>query len=322
MNKVHNRGRRTQKAVTPLRKTCYSKKAGSAFFGILLSCCLILRPVSAQFGRAATQPWSGGVTVANKLNPRITAESALKVLQKEDPFRGPLRKTPAPAPQPPTKPTVPQTASVNLMPIMTAKWQAARESLSGTAAKFLNERDIGNGWRTSKNRLTLASTGPLFVGTDGSGCTIKLKLPGNSLVTWLRTPTGVSEDADPGFEVTFDLEVTIDLDIRGNRIVAGPARIRALVQKPVGTNATGSAALVAANLLKDYLGGPDFVGDMLKVVHGNQFAFDAGINQELAKLNPILDKAAAGVAIHPDYDPATKNITLTLVNAGPAPVVR
>lgn len=58
------------------------------------------------------------------------------------------------------------------------------------------------------------------------------------------------------------------------------------------------------------------------MVNSRPFSFDTGINKELAKLNLILSRAAGGGTIQPGYEAATKSATLTLVKAGPLPVVR
>lgn len=273
------------------KRTSHFLAVARCAFTVCAVYCLTSASASAQFsfGRAANQPWSGGIKVTNRMGP---------------PAGTPL------------------TASVNLMPIMNANWQTARGQLASKAVAFLNEHDIGHGWRTSKCQLDLANSGPLFVGHDGSGFTIRFSVRGNSLKTWLRTPTGVSEDVDPGFRVTFDLDVTIDLVVRGNRLVAGPAKLTANAQRPVGTNVPGSAAVAAADLLKNFIGGPDLIGQLLTMLNSRQFSFDTGINKELAKFNLILSRAAGGGAIQPGYEAATKSATLTLVKAGPLPVVR
>lgn len=270
------------------KRTSRCFAVGRCAFIVCAIYCLSSASASAQFGRVANRPWSGGIAVTNRMGP------------------------PAPSPL---------TASVNLMRLLNAKWGAARVQMTDQAVKFLNEHDIGRGWRTSKCRLDLANSGPLFVGHDGSGFTIRFSVRGNTLATWLRTPTGVSEDVDPGFRVTFDLDVTIDLVLRGNRLVAGPAKLTANAQRPVGTNVTGSAAVAAADLLKNFLGGPDLIGQLLTIMNSRQFSFDPGINQQMAKFNPILDQAARGGVIQPGYDAATKNATLTLIRAAPPPVV-
>lgn len=209
-------------------KTSPSIAAARCVFFVCAIFCLSSVPAMGQFGsfgRVANQPWSGGIKVTNRMGP---------------PAGTPL------------------TAAVNLRPTLDQAWQVARPQLVSKAVGFLNEHDIGGGWRTSKCQLDLANSGPLFVGHDGSGFTIRFSLRGNSLKTWLRTPTGVSEDADPGFRVTFDLDVSIDLVLRGNQLVAGPAKLTANVQPPVGTNATGSVAVAGAKLV-NFLGGPDFI---------------------------------------------------------------
>jgi hypothetical protein len=300
----------------------------------LLCLCPLEAFAQFQFGRVANQPWSGGVTVVNNIKTPITDVSARETaadgirlnrtgISKRDQAAA---SAPAQSNKHWSKAAMlrsTKTASVALGPIMALKWEQARAQIMTDAVQFLNEHDVGGGWRTSKCNLNLAANGSLFTGYDGSGFTIRFVLPGNSLSTWLRTPTGVTEDADPGFRVSFDLEVSISVDLRGNHLVAGPAQLKANVQRPVGTNATGSAAVAAANILKDFLGGPDFIGQMLGKINGRSFSFDTGINPELAKLNPVLDKAAGtGGTIQPGYDAGSKSITLTLATAGPMPVVR
>ena len=273
-----------------------------------------------KFGRVANQPWSGSVTVNNQMVAPKSTPKPPDPFEKKTKHTFPL--TQVNTTQLPTLPTIPRTAVVNLKPGMDDTWRAARVRIIQETVKYLNEKNVGGGWRTSKNRLHLAESGVILVGHDGSGFTIRFSLTGNTLNTWLRTPTPVSEHADPGFLVAFDLDVTVNVDLRGNQLVAGPAQLNAKVQRPAGTNGTGMAAVAAADILKNFLGGPDFVGLLLGMVNNRQFAFDTGINKELVKLNPILALAAKGGGVQPGYDPASRNVTFTLVGAAPLPVVR
>lgn len=272
------------------------------------------KPVLAQgFGRVANQPYSGGVSVINNMKSPINTTDKVKL--------GSVSVTGARNPgtiQPVKVP--PRTISVNLMPIVMVEWQNARQNIISDAEAFLRERDIGGGFRTSKSRLTIAEDGPMFVGWDGRGFALRFVLANNSLSTYLRTPTPLGEDFDPGLVVGFDLEVTMDINVVNNQLIAGPARVQPKVGRPVGKNVTGAIA-VAANDLVKMLSGTDFVGSFLSRVNGSDFGIPTGLNKELARLNPVLQGAAKGGVITPGFDSAGGNITLTLQNAGPAPVV-
>ena len=221
----------------------------------------------------------------------------------------------------PAAPSISRTLSVNVRPLILSQWQAARQKILDSAMIYFHERNIGGGWRTSRNRITLAEDGPMLVGWDGSGFTVKLMLQGNRLSTYLRTPTPLDRDLDPGFQVAFDVDVLVDIDVRNNQLVAGPVRIQPHVKRPEGRNVTGALATGLANLLSA-LTDVDFVGLMLTYVNGQNYAFQTGMNGHLARLNPVLQTASKGGAIVTGFDGATSSITLTLRRAGPVEVVR
>lgn len=270
------------------------------------------------FGRSASDPWSGIVTVHNRMAPPgkpISAASRLGVREVSGSLAQPTNAKPAA--------TKPERVSVNLAPVIQQWWDGNRPQYVAKAVAFLNERDIGGGFRTSRNRLTLASSGPMLVGTDGYGFTVRYLLNGNSLSTYLRVPAGplVNRDMDPGFLVRFDLDVTLDFTLRNNQLVAGPARIKANVHRPEGKNISGDMATAAANLART-LSGVDFVGQFLAVANSKPIAVDTGLNNELGMINPLLQKAASGGVIQPSYHAPNQSVVLTLVSAGPGPVVR
>jgi hypothetical protein len=274
-------------------------------------------PVAASaqlgFGRVADRPYSGRVTVINRL--KAVPDNKVKI-EKASVVRGmsssPTIATAAAVP--------PRVASVNLREVFDAQWREVRANMIRDALAFLNERDIGGGFRTSRNTLLIAEDGPLFAGWDGRGFTLRFSARDNRLSTYLRTPTPLSRDVDPGFYVNFDLDVILDIEVRNNQLVAGPARIEPHVKPPVGKNVTGALAVAAADLAKT-LTGADFVGILLKEVNGRSESFPTGLNRELAKLNPILMAAAKGGTIMPGFDAQASSITLTLQNVQPAPIV-
>lgn len=266
------------------------------------------------FGRVANLSFSGTVTVVNNMRRPQTPADVLKSGSRS--VAGTLQASP---PATISAPLPPRTIDAGLL--LRGEWQRLRPTIVDSALAVLHERDIGGGFRTSRNRLTLAEDGPMFVGWDGRGFTMRVLLSGNSLSTYLRTPTPVSRDADPGFLVNFDLEVSIDVEVKGNQLVAGPARIQPTVHRPTGRNITGGLA-VAVNDLVGFLSGADFAGSFLKQINNRNFGIQTGLNRELTRLNPVLQPAAAGGTIMPGYDAGRQGITLTMQNAGPPPVVR
>lgn len=286
---------------------------------ITLVLSLLHGPAAAQgFGRTASEPWSGIVTVHNRMTPPgkpISAAARVGVREVSGSIAQPTNAKPAAV--------KPERASVNLAPVIQQWWDGKRPQYAAKAVAFLNERDIGGGFRTSRNVVTLATSGPMLVGTDGNGFTVRYLLNGNSLSTYLRVPAGplVNRHMDPGFVVRFDLDVTLDFSVRNNQLVAGPARIKANVHRPEGKNISGDMATAAANLVKT-LSGVDFVGQFLAVANSQPIAVDTGLNQQLGMINPLLQKAASGGVIQPSYHAANQSVVLTLLTAGPAPVVR
>jgi hypothetical protein len=288
-----------------------------------------------KFGRAANDPFSGRITVIDKLQPSstTTANKGNTTPASERPKSDVLSKigvstrpkssaTAADAGTLPAKPRVVlrKAPSIDLGPVIAKAWQEARPKLIKNGEEYLKEHDIGGGFRTSRNHLNLAENGELFSGWDGNGFTVRYVLRGNSLATRLRTPTPVDRDADPAFDVKFDAEVTIDVDIKSNSLTSRPARLKLNVGRPTGKNITGDLA-VAANDLVKCLSGDDFIGQKLAGINGRDFALTPPVNIALAKLNPTLDRAAKKVTVIPGFDNKSRGITLTLVNASKEPVI-
>ena len=290
------------------------------------------------FGRVINLPYSGGVQIMDNMWASMGSETNVNAgtragggaLGGSSGARSPAQGVSsgprsvgqgASSVARPTAPVIPRKLSVNVRPLVVSQWQAARQKIIDSALVYFDERDLGGGWRTSRNRVTLAEDGPMFVGWDGRGFTVKLALQGNRISTYLRTPTPLDRDLDPGFEVEFDVDVLMDVEVSNNQLIAGPVRLQPHVKRPEGKNVTGSLAVGLANLLSA-ISDTDFVGLMLTYVNGQDFAFQTGLSRELAQLNPVLQTAAKGGAIVPGFDAASNSITLTLRRAGPVQVVR
>lgn len=161
-------------------------------------------------------------------------------------------------------------------------WQTARPILTDIMLRAANERDIGGGFRTSRNQLSLAENGTLFIGVDGQGFTLRFLVSGNNLTTSLRVP--FQTPSDPRFSVNFDAEVTIDVDRSGSGgVIAGPARVKLNVSRPTGANVAGDLA-VAANSLVKFLAGKDFIGEGVSTLNSQQFSLSTPVNFELDRM--------------------------------------
>ena len=264
------------------------------------------------FGRVASEPWNGGLTVRNEMR----SKSAAEVLGQRNVPGGGLGGI---AGGRNSAPSVPRTVSVNLVPLLNAQWSDLRAAMVDSALKYFHERNVGGGFRTSRNRITIGDPGPMFAGWDGRGFTLRFIVPGNQISTYFRTPTPLDRDFDPGFEVNFDFEVTMDINVANNQLVAGPARITPTVKKPEGKNLTGDFVLAVNNLVS-VISGADFIGGLLKHVNATSIGLPTGLNNQFAQVNPILRAAANGGVVSPAMSQG--GLLLTIRDRSAPPVVR
>ena len=239
------------------------------------------------FGRVASEPFSGMVAVLNRV----------KVL---------------------SNPAIPREASVDLGPVIRQAWRTARPRLIQEAVAVINEHDVGGGFRTSRTSMSLAENGDLYIGTDGTGFTLRYVLRGNTIETSVRIPGPTPSDGDPRFNVRFDMDVTIEVDRSGLTMMASPARLHLNVSRPTGANLVGSIAVAAADVYK-YFSGNDFVGQALKAVNSNDIALNKPINFELGKM--LGGRVGRGIAISPSFDKRANRLNLTLEDEGQGPIV-
>lgn len=277
-----------------------------------------------QFGRNPNEPYSGRITVVNKIKASITTADLFKeatALKHGNSLKDALANAKNNTPnQQVTLPTGPIT-TVDLGPTISNTWHKVRPKLTDEVLKFLNEKNIGGGVRTSRNHLNLDENGELFVGVDGRGITLRYVLRGNQFTTKLRTPGPLPSGTDPGFRVKFDMELLIDVDIQGTSLVVRPARLIMNVSRPTGTNITGTLVVAVADLVET-ISGSDMIGIGLKLVNGKEIALSKSMNLELSKLSPILAKAASKGVVIPSFDKQHNRVVLTLMENTPGPVVR
>jgi hypothetical protein len=208
----------------------------------------------------------------------------------------------------------PSVMKLNLMNEFQSAWRTHRQAMSSAALSYLNQRDVGGGFRATRNQLHIAENGRLYVGTDSRGFTVRFALPDNTLSTYLHSSSPLNGE-DQQFTVTFDLDISIDVDVRGNQLVGSPARIQSTVGRPMG-KATTTALAVATGNLGRLLSGPDFIAALLSQVNAGAFSPPVELSATLARMNPMLQRASAGGNVTAGYDSGSGSITLTLRRVG------
>jgi hypothetical protein len=229
------------------------RAGGPALFGVLVIglvfFCFTAASAQPRFGRVASVPFSGRVNFDDRRKGKPTG------------------------------------LWIDLGSTVRFAWKQLRPVLTQQAVGYLNERDIGGGFRTSRDTLTLAENGDLFFGVDGSGTTLRYVLRGNRLDTSLRVPGPSPSGTDPRVSIKCDLEVTIDIDRSGIDLVASPARLKANCSRPVGQNFTGKVGIGVNDLIR-FLGGPDFIGMFLKSINTGSLAMSQQVNLKFSGLLP------------------------------------
>lgn len=295
---------------------------------LTLATATVAAPATASaqisFARNPIEPYSGRIVVVNKIKLSLSTSDLFKeasILKQGNTFKDALAQAKTKIPEGKvTAPTGP-IVSVDLGPTISNTWQKVRPKLRVEVLKYLSEKNIGGGVRMSRTGLDLDQSGELFVGVDARGFTFRYVLRGNQLTTKLRTPGPVPGGADPGFRVKFDMELLVDVDIKGTSLVVRPARLKMNVSRPTGTNVTGTLVLVVADLVKT-LTGTDFIAVGLKEVNSKEIALSKTIQLELNKLSPALARAAQKGVVIPSFDKQHNRIVLTLMENTPGPVVR
>lgn len=174
------------------------------------------------------------------------------------------------------------TQTFNLDPAVRLGWRTFRTEFTKFAYGYLNEKDIGGGFRTSRNAIALAENGNLFFSTHAGGFTLKYVVKGNRFETSIRVPGPSPASTDPRLAITCDAEVMIDIVKTGYNLTARPAQLKIKCGRPTGQNFTGDVVVGINNLIAT-LGGPDFIGKGLRAVNDPKFALNAPVSAELSK---------------------------------------
>ena len=256
---------------------------GKLVAGLLVLGLFQLVPATgrAQYdlGRPATRPFSGQVTLINQIAPVASAQAA-------------------------------RSRSLDLSQLLQSSWAEARETMTRRILAYIDERQGGNRAHSNSSRLDVPQRGQFLVGADALGFTIRFIVRDIQLSTELRS-NSLNSYANPSFTIGFDLDATIDVDVRNNQLIAGPMRIQPTVGRPVGRNLTAAQTAAVDNLART-LSTTDFVSRFVATTNNQQVGFQTGLNRELSKLNSFLQILGNGGHVVPGYDEGTNNITLTL----------
>ncbi len=169
-----------------------------------------------------------------------------------------------------------------LEPMVQKTWDKVRAELTTFGHNFLNERDVGGGIRTSRNRIHLAEKGYLFFSPTSTGFSLQYRLPGNFIETSFRTPGPLPAFTDPRVGLGCDVILKVDIFWTGSKLTIPPANAIIGCRDPYGRNLTGELALGVINLIKT-LNGPDFVKQWLAPINNNNFPLGQEINLDISK---------------------------------------
>ena len=240
---------------------------------------VVSSPARAQgFGRVANTPYNAGVSV---INP-------------------------------------PSVMKMDLMNQLKDAWRSHRSIMSAAATAYFNGRDLGGNIVTTGNQVRISDNGRLYIGADSRGFTVRFAVANNTMSTALRTPNRPRNGVYPQFTVSFDMDISIDVDVSGNQLVASPARIRTTVGQPAGNTANGVFAVAAGNLAR-MLSSPEFAFALLSTVNAGPYSPPREITATLTQMNPILQQATRGGSLTTGYDGATGNVSITIHRPGASP---
>jgi hypothetical protein len=182
---------------------------------------------TGQFGRVASEPFNGSVSIHNKIP-------------------GPKQGFPLP--------------SINVGQMLDKFADEQVLPLIKGELKKMEEKNIGGGFRTYQLRLVPGQR-HLFIGVDGTGFTVKYVITGNALSFKLRTPGPLPSGTDPRFTANFDVEVVLDVETKSARDITlrGGAKFKILNAKLRPRNFSARMIKAANDVLK-LVGGPDFIG--------------------------------------------------------------
>jgi len=263
---------------------------------------LSARPAAAQqfvgeFGRAANQKFTGDIQVVDKIqNHFLTGHVGWPI-----------------------------KASVNIRPALrTAMANAVRPKLQETIRAELPKHKM-SGFTPYVIRFSNGSSwrDELYVGTDGSGFTMKYLVKGSTVRIGFHTPDiafgiGLGRGANPEFDVPYDVEITTDVQttLRGPEVRS--VKVRLIVGRPQGANFTGDVADAIGGLIR-FFGGPDFVGIAQNRINSQQVTVASSLRADMGRLGLGFRSLSSDIVVRPVY--SSGRLNLELHKGGPAPVI-
>jgi hypothetical protein len=295
-----------------LRRRMLRTLAGMA---CLVTWGLAAPPASAQFvgefGRVANNPFSGQVVVLDRL-PKSAATSVNDYAKAKLPAK-PRRPVP----------TARELASANVRPDLDKAMveQVQPEVAADLRTELTKKKFKGFGAYNPRINFAGVSQAQLFVGTDGSGFTLRHVLPGNSMTFKMTTPDvkvgplkiGAPKALDPEFTVTFDLEMTVDVSANAPKdaLVVGQVKVKLLNARLRPSNTIGDV-LDAVNDVVSFLGGPNLIGRAQSKFNNSKPKFKP-LDEKLSPVASALRSLSGPkVEVRPVFDRSRNRLQLEL----------
>lgn len=153
------------------------------------------------------------------------------------------------------------------------------------------DRTLGGHYVHSNSNHQISQACSAHAEYHGNRLTVKMSIPRNRVFLQIMTDSPLGSYADPNFWTHYDLHLTATFRLpstANGRIVQESLHYSASnIDKPDSRSVTGKA-LLAANNLSAFLGGPDFVARMRQTQHGQLGSL---IGLDLAELNRSLGRA-------------------------------
>ncbi len=189
--------------------------------------------------------------------------------------------------------------------IITDAWERTRGATAAGLVAKMKEHDIGAGFRTYNAKVALPSISTFSIGSWGTdGALVKFTVPNLSLTTSFRTPGPLASGADPRFQITADVTISVSFAFNANKnfSTGTVTAVVSNVQGPLGLDPSAKALQIIVdcfNALGKFLLDIDFkqsLVDILNFEDPAQKALKPLIDANLKSFNDQLQALPAGLS--------------------------
>jgi hypothetical protein len=159
-----------------------------------------------------------------------------------------------------------------------------------------------------RQKARLSSGCAAVASYDPSAININIKLPRNTLLFNVTTPSVFGQYADPRFSIDFDVSASAKIMLPstiGQGLALGPLAVAVFNVKPDSQNLTGDLAIAVLKVV-EYFSGRDFTAEFTK---DRLFRFDS-IKADLGRFRTALAGLRKTPKVVAGYDPTRKIVAL------------